>query len=193
MTRDTVNDIVSSASIPLRLLHSVPLSKASFSQHCRSVASDAMDTSQATAHGLTTAEIQLLSTKAIAAKDRAYCPYSKFHVGCAVLLKDSSTAITGANVENAAYPVGTCAERVAFGTAIASGLRHGAFKAIAVATNTDKPCSPCGMCRQFIREFCDKSTPIFMFYQSEKYAVKTLGELLPMSFGPEDLMKFETT
>lgn len=61
----------------------------------------------------------------------------------------------GANVENASYPVGTCAERTALGTAILQGHRMGSFKAIGVATDMDDFCSPCGMCRQFIREFCD--------------------------------------
>jgi cytidine deaminase len=151
-------------------------------------------------HGLTVEEVQLLSQDAAAAKSRAYCkfqtkycrglvpltdsmpgPYSKFQVGCSILLKEPSSSlgstISGANVENAAYPVGTCAERVAFGTAIASGLRAGDFRAIAVATNTSEPCSPCGMCRQFIREFCDLSTPIFMFTKDGSRVVKTLGEV----------------
>jgi hypothetical protein len=73
--------------------------------------------------------------------------------------------------------VGVCAERVALGTAIAAGHGVGSFKAIAVATDLDEPCSPCGMCRQFIREFCDMNVPIFMFYGSENYVVKTVGEV----------------
>jgi cytidine deaminase len=110
-------------------------------------------------------------------------PYSKFQVGCSLLLKEPSVlgqTITGANVENAAYPVGTCAERVAIGTAVAAGLRYGAFKAIAVATNTIEPASPCGMCRQFIREFCELSTPIFMFNKDGDRVVRTLGEVSSM-------------
>ncbi|KAF2674106.1 cytidine deaminase [Microthyrium microscopicum] len=121
-------------------------------------------------------------------------PYSKFNVGCTLLLNKSTplgSTISGANIENAAYPVGTCAERVAFGTAIFSGLGLGDFKAIAVSTNIDEPCSPCGMCRQFIREFCDLSVPIFMFNKDGKYTVKTLGDLLPMSFGPDALKKHD--
>lgn len=95
--------------------------------------------------------------------------------------------ITGANVENAAYPVGTCAERVAMGTAVHLGCRIGAFKAIGVATDIDDFCSPCGMCRQFLREFLALDTPIFMFNKQGKYIVKTMGELLPLSFGPDVL------
>ena len=107
-------------------------------------------------------------------------PYSKFHVGCTLLLSTptgSKSTISGANVENAAYPVGVCAERVALGAAVASGLRFGAFKAIAVATDTTESCSPCGMCRQFIREFCDQSIPIIMFAGNGSYVVKTLEQV----------------
>jgi cytidine deaminase len=93
-------------------------------------------------------------------------------VGCALLLS-GGTIVTGANVENAAYPVGTCAERVAIGNAVtqhvrdlsslssktiltdSQGAKAGDFRAIAVATDISPPASPCGMCRQFIREFCD--------------------------------------
>jgi cytidine deaminase len=99
-------------------------------------------------------------------------PYSLFRVGCSILLEDGSI-VQGANVENAAYPVGTCAERVAIGTAVvqarprtrrrelfsqltaSQGAKKGDFRAIAVATDIAPPASPCGMCRQFIREFCE--------------------------------------
>ncbi|KKK12810.1 cytidine deaminase, partial [Aspergillus rambellii] len=90
-------------------------------------------------------ELKTLSSKAIAAKDTAYCPYSNFRVG-ACILTQSGEFITGANVENASYPVGTCAERVAFGTAVVAGHKY--FKAIAVATDIKPAASPCGMCRQ---------------------------------------------
>ncbi|KAI7026798.1 hypothetical protein KC355_g524 [Hortaea werneckii] len=68
-------------------------------------------------HGLSTSEVQQLSEACIEAKGRAYCPYSHFRVGCAILLS-SGEVVRGANVENAAYPVGTCAERVTIGTAV---------------------------------------------------------------------------
>lgn len=104
--------------------------------------------------GLTAAEFASLRDASAAAKERAYCPYSRFRVGAAVLTGGSgagagageSVVVTGANVENASYPVGTCAERVAFGTAVVDG--HRVFRAIAVATDLETPCSPCGMCRQ---------------------------------------------
>jgi homotetrameric cytidine deaminase len=83
-------------------------------------------------------------------------PYSKFRVGASLLLK-SGQVIRGANVENAAYPVGTCAERTALGTAVVEGARRGDIRALAVATDISPPASPCGMCRQYIREFCEVS------------------------------------
>lgn len=96
-------------------------------------------------YGITAAEFAQLQQRAVAAKATAYCPYSKFHVG-AVLLGEDGSLTAGANVENAAYPVGTCAERVALGRAVTDGVR--AFKALAVATDITPPASPCGMCRQ---------------------------------------------
>ncbi|MCJ1408951.1 hypothetical protein MMC19_003028 [Ptychographa xylographoides] len=129
-------------------------------------------------------QIQELGQAAIKAKDRAHCPYSNFRVGAA-LLTPSGGYIIGVNVENASYPVGTCAERVAMGKAVSDGEKE--FKALAVATDISPPASPCGMCRQFIREFCTLDMPIFMYDSKGAYVVKTLGELLPMSFGPEDL------
>ncbi|KAB8079650.1 cytidine deaminase-like protein [Aspergillus leporis] len=132
---------------------------------------------------LSSQELQTLSSKAIAAKAMAYCPYSKFRVGACVLTQ-SGEYIVGANVENAAYPVGTCAERVAFGTAVVAG--HHDFKAVAVATDSKPPASPCGMCRQFINEFTTPSFPVYMYDSEGNYAMKTMRELLPDSFGPRD-------
>lgn len=95
--------------------------------------------------GLDLETFMTLRGQASEAKNLAYCPYSKFHVGAAILTADN-TVITGVNVENASYPVGTCAERVAFGKAVSDG--HRKFKAVAVATDITPPASPCGMCRQ---------------------------------------------
>ncbi|KAG5949690.1 hypothetical protein E4U60_002228 [Claviceps pazoutovae] len=123
-------------------------------------------------------QITTLRDAAFAAKDTAYCPYSNFRVGAAILLcpfpfssssdpsvssssLDSSSAdssnpiiITGANVENASYPVGTCAERVALGKAVTGEkqvrdlVRCGGVRALGVATDVRPAASPCGMCRQ---------------------------------------------
>jgi cytidine deaminase len=119
-------------------------------------------------------------------------PYSLFRVGASLLLKSPSTTgesniITGANVENASYPVGTCAERVAMGNAVVQGYKLGSFKAVGVATDMEDFCSPCGMCRQFLREFLELDVPIFMFNKEGVYKVRTMGELLPLSFGPDAL------
>ncbi|KAA8908335.1 cytidine deaminase-like protein [Sphaerosporella brunnea] len=135
-------------------------------------------------HGLSTAELTELTNRSIAAKETAYCPYSKFRVGCAILCNDG-TWITGGNVENASYPVGICAERTALVKAISEGKRG--FRALGVATDVKPPSSPCGMCRQFIREFADLNMPIFMYDIDGGYEVMTLGQLLPMSFGPDSL------
>lgn len=102
-------------------------------------------------YSLTVEEFASLSIKTAAAKATAYCPYSQFRVGASLLAVDDSapggtTWVSGANVENVSYPVGTCAERVALGTAIVSGVRK--FRALGVATDVSPPSSPCGMCRQ---------------------------------------------
>lgn len=98
---------------------------------------------------ITTTEFAELQKRATAAKATAYCRYSRFRVGATLLCADEAgdvVYVPGANVENASYPVGTCAERVAFGTAVTSGIKK--FRAIAVATDISPPASPCGMCRQ---------------------------------------------
>ncbi|WEW58560.1 cytidine deaminase [Emydomyces testavorans] len=133
---------------------------------------------------LTESELSTLSTKAIAAKEASYCPYSKFRVGASLLTEDGKYFI-GANVENASYPVGICAEKCVVGTAVAAGYRK--FKAIAVATDISPPATPCGNCRQFIREFCAPSVPIYMYDKDGNFVVQTIGELLPGAFGPSDM------
>ncbi|OAL44045.1 cytidine deaminase [Pyrenochaeta sp. DS3sAY3a] len=156
-------------------------------------------------HGVSTQELQILGEQCFDAKTKAYAPYSLFRVGASLLLNPSitpshaSTAsypashiIIGANVENAAYPVGTCAERVAMGTAVIAGYSIGSFKAVGVTTDIMDFCSPCGMCRQFLREFLGLDTPIFMFNKEGKWIVRTMGELLPLSFGPDVLPPRET-
>ena len=73
------------------------------------------------------------------------------------------------------------------GTAVVSGHKLGDFKAVGVATDMDDFCSPCGMCRQFLREFLGLDVPIFMFNKEGKFIVRKMGELLPLSFGPDVL------
>ncbi|KAH7035343.1 cytidine deaminase-like protein [Microdochium trichocladiopsis] len=135
-------------------------------------------------YGLTVNEFHELRKRCVAAKATAYCPYSRFRVGASVISVDNAY-FDGANVENASYPVGTCAERVAIAKAVTEG--HRKLRAVAVATDIAPPASPCGMCRQFIREFCALEGPIIMFDKDENYTVLRLQELLPLSFGPEAL------
>lgn len=128
----------------------------------------------------------MLHSATLFADQRTIGRYSHFKVGATLLIKDDAASfslsdrlISGANVENAAYPVGTCAERVALGTAVFAGHRYGSFKALAVATNTEpgSPASPCGMCRQFIREFCEPGMPIIMYDRLGGQVVMTLEQV----------------
>lgn len=100
-----------------------------------------------------------LIEEAIKIRERAYVPYSKFQVGAA-LLTESGKIYTGCNIENAAYPVACCAERVAIFKAISEGETK--FQELAVAADTARPVPPCGSCRQVMSEFFDKSMPIHL-------------------------------
>lgn len=142
-----------------------------------------------------TDKLDKLRKLSLEARNYAYCPYSKFRVGCAILLKNGNF-VTGANIENSSYPAGICAERTALVKVVTEeipqagvrGDKGGDFvRAIGVASDLTSFCSPCGICRQFIREFCDPSTPIYMFNKDGEYKMMTLDELLPMSFGPDSL------
>ena len=122
-----------------------------------------------------------------AAKDiraRAYAPYSNYHVGAA-LLTPSGKIFVGANVENAAYPQGACAETCAIGTMIAGGERR--LKAVAVIGSGPDLCTPCGGCRQRLFEFGPAETPVVIAAADGTFEVVTLGELLPRAFGPNHL------
>lgn len=119
-----------------------------------------------------------------AVRGRAYAPYSKFAVGAA-LLDDQGRIHAGCNVENAAYPQGLCAEAVALGQLIASGGRR--VTAVVVVGESARPITPCGACRQRLREFADDDLPILAADLTGVRARHTLGELLPASFGPEHL------
>ena len=125
-----------------------------------------------------------LIAAAIAVRDRAYAPYSSHPVGAAIL--DEHGAIhVGCNVENAAYPQGACAEAGAISAMIAAGGRQ--IKAIAIAGPGDHLCTPCGGCRQRIREFASADTPILIAGKDALLARFTLEVLLPKSFGPDNL------
>jgi cytidine deaminase len=121
---------------------------------------------------------------ATAARARAYAPYSRFFVGAAIR-SESGTIYAAANVENAAYPVGTCAEAGAIAAMIAGGDRR--IVEILVCGPGPALVTPCGACRQRIREFASAGTPIHAADPDGIQASFTLGELLPMAFGPDTL------
>jgi homotetrameric cytidine deaminase len=126
-----------------------------------------------------------LVAAARSAMERAYAPYSEFRVGAAVRADDGSIH-AGANVENAAYPQGQCAEASALGVLVAAG-RSRAVEA-AVIAGSDDVCVPCGGCRQRLREFMPLEGPVHLCSASGERRTMTLGELLPRSFGPEFLL-----
>ncbi|KAL7423828.1 hypothetical protein Q5752_001412 [Cryptotrichosporon argae] len=146
--------------------------------------------------------------EAFTGRDNAYAPYSKFRVGAALITPDGDI-ISGCNVENASYGAGICAERTAITKAVSAG--HQKFAAVVVTSDVPTPSiSPCGICRQVLREFLPLSARVFMVgatyprasaappafladehAHADEYAqhvkVMTLDALLPMSFGPEQL------
>ena len=124
------------------------------------------------------------------AMTHAYVPYSGYQVGAALLCADG-TVYQGCNIENASYTPSVCAERTAFFKAVYDGHRD--FAAIAVCGGKDGVITgafpPCGVCRQVMREFCSGDFEIVLARSQEDYEVHTLEELLPLSFGPENLKK----
>ena len=130
-------------------------------------------------------EFTRLIAAAIAARKQAYAPYSKFNVGAAIL-DENGQIHQGQNVENAAYPNGVCAETSAISAMIATGAHR--IIAIAVSGGDGSVlCTPCGGCRQRIREFAAPATPIWICDDTGQQAAFTLDDLLPASFGPENL------
>lgn len=127
-------------------------------------------------------ELQKLIQAAIETRKQSYSPYSNFAVGAAVLSNDGYI-YGGCNIENASYGLTNCAERTAIFNAVSDGKRN--ISAIAVVADTDRPCSPCGACRQVIGEF--KIPCIIMANLKGEYKEVTLEELLPFSFSNTDL------
>ena len=117
-------------------------------------------------------------------RENAHVPYSQFKVGAAFLTENDSI-ISGCNVENAAYPQSQCAEASAIGNLVSSGYTK--IKEVVVIGSGDLLCSPCGGCRQRLREFASLDTLIHMCSIDGHLKTSTLAELLPDSFGPENL------
>ena len=127
-----------------------------------------------------------LFTAAEAIRAKAYAPYSNFHVGAAILADDGNI-YSGCNIENAAYPQGNCAETSAIAAMIAGGAKR--IKRIYVTGPGTAPVTPCGGCRQRIREFADLDVEVISHGVDGAPLVQTLEQLLPHSFGPEYLGK----
>lgn len=133
--------------------------------------------------------MQDLIRKAIEAREKSYCPYSGFAVGAALLTR-SGKIYTGANIENAAFTPTNCAERTAFFKAVSEGERDFSAIAIAGGKKGEAPrdyVTPCGVCRQVMREFCPDSFKIYSVRSEDDYKEYSLGELFPEGFGPDNL------
>lgn len=130
------------------------------------------------------ASLDELFAAAKAIQDRAYAPYSRFKVGAAIATP-AGRIFAGCNVENAAYPVGTCAEAGAIAAMIAAGESR--IAAIVVMGEGEHLVTPCGACRQRIREFAGPDTPIHVAGPEGIRKSFTLDALLPSSFGPDNL------
>uniref|UniRef100_A0A8C6UU94 Cytidine deaminase n=1 Tax=Neogobius melanostomus TaxID=47308 RepID=A0A8C6UU94_9GOBI len=133
---------------------------------------------------LTEDRLKMLIREANAAKAQAYSPYSHFRVGSALLTRDNRI-FTGCNVENACYNLGQCAERNTIAKAVSEGYKS--FRAIVISSDlSEKFISPCGGCRQFMREF-GLDWEVYLTKTDGSSLRMTVAELLPVSFGPEDL------
>lgn len=116
--------------------------------------------------------------------ENAYVPYSKFPVA-ALLIDNNGNKHKGVNVENASFGLTICAERNAITTAVTENMKK--IKLLVITGNTSEPISPCGACRQVIKEFSDKDTVIILTNKKRKYKITSVEELLPYSFSSENL------
>ena len=127
--------------------------------------------------------VEVLRAAAETAMQRAYAPYSRFRVGAA-LRADDGALFAGCNVENSAYPAGTCAERGALAAAVAAG--HLRFTHLVICTEAEQPTPPCGMCRQALAEFAP-DIEVTSITSSGAEACWSLADLLPHPFTPQSL------
>ncbi len=129
--------------------------------------------------GLNEKEILSLIDEAIEARENAYTKYSNFKVG-AVVVDDRGNHYKGANVENGSYGLTNCGERTAIFTAVTDGMKK--IATICIVADTSGPVSPCGACRQVIKEFATDNTKIILANLKKDYKVLTMEELLPYGF-----------
>lgn len=129
-------------------------------------------------------KLQELIQAAVKVKENAYCPYSKFRVGAAVLC-DDGTVFAGCNMENASYGLSVCAERNAMAKAVSEG--HRKIKAVAVSCDVKgSPQAPCGVCRQVLAEF-NLDVDLYLVLPDNTFHKVSLPDLLPMAFTPQSL------
>ena len=126
-----------------------------------------------------------LIQQAKTAYERAYAPYSKFHVGAAALTKNQNI-VSGCNVENASYGLTVCAERNCISQAVINGEQH--FQTLVIYTEQEKLTPPCGACRQVIVEFFEPEAIIMAVNHLEQSKAWKVNELLPSAFTPKDLI-----
>jgi len=127
-----------------------------------------------------------LFAAAEAVRAKAYAPYSHFHVGVAILADDGKI-YSGCTIENAAYPIGNCAEASAIAAMVAGGAKR--IRRVYVTGPGSAPVTPCGGCRQRLREFADEDVVVISHGVDGQPLNQTLAQLLPHSFGPEYLPK----
>lgn len=127
-----------------------------------------------------------LMRSARVARECSYAPYSNYHVGAAVRTPDGEI-FAGCNVENAAYPEGTCAEAGAIAAMVMAG--HQTIVEVLVMGPVGTPCTPCGGCRQKLREFCADEVEVHVWDPEQHLLTTTVGELMPHAFGPQNLKK----
>ena len=128
-------------------------------------------------------ETKEIIEKSFEAQNCAYAPYSNFKVGACLVTK-SGKVYLGGNIENASYPATICAERVAMCKAVSEGEKE--FETICITCSKKTPAYPCGVCRQFMREF-SPNVKVIIATSVDNYEIYSLEELLPHSFGPENL------
>lgn len=121
---------------------------------------------------------------AVTARARAYAPYSKFLVGSALKIKEATDSIAGCNVENASFGATVCAERISFFSARA---QYGKFEPEFMVLVTEPAATPCALCLQVMNEFCGPDFAVYIADTKKIVEKRLLKELLPFSFGPQDL------
>ena len=130
-------------------------------------------------------DIENLIDAALTAKANSYAPYSKFKVGCAILLNNGKY-ILGTNIENKSYSMTICAERSAISSLISQGYTKNDVKAMCITANLDTYVTPCGACREVINEILNIDTPIVLSNHLRERKIVTIADLLPLSFKMEN-------